>query len=307
MPELNIYFFGLICHVDINDSGRPDYAAIVRAGTHQSPVIRFDGGKDYRLIEHDISFKHGFAPPDTASDYDQYVPKLRSIVGGTLAIDEDEVWRFQYPRAQGGRAELSVADFYANNGIHRSKGSNRVKRAEAPVARIVRLRVPLQDRGVTVVFTDEDGVIRDEKPISSNSCILISNLESQSLRDAGLDLVYAGAGLRTLLENWMKQDAVKTELTGIDGVLAFADRIQSAGLNLKEAAEVHSASDLNHFEHYSMIVAGADTAVAKRGKKLKNKPAPSFACDWVADHVGYGDDYYPRGAARPECGNTNWP
>ena len=36
MPEPNVYFFGLICHVDINDNGRPDYAAIVRAPKHDA-------------------------------------------------------------------------------------------------------------------------------------------------------------------------------------------------------------------------------------------------------------------------------
>lgn len=251
MPELNVFFFGLICHIDSNEDGRPDFAAVLRNADEHEPYLIVN--EQRRELASHISFSQ-VQHPQTDHSYKAWVPKLRQIVGGTLTLDRGKVWRFEYPKSDHRRAELSVVDTYDHDGVHKSKGSGKTKRSEQPVARIVRLRVPLDSREITMHYLDEDGNIVGAEPIHGDSCILLANAEARP--DKGP----------------------------------------------------------NHFEHYSDIVAGDDTAVALKGKEREDKPPHSVPehCSWVINHInslgilaagGIG----PRASTRPECGNTNWP
>lgn len=301
MPELNIYFFGLICHVDQNNNDgnkTADFAAVVRAGSHRPLILFGPTAADIYELESNVTFSAVEPAAINRSHFDRAVPKLRSILGGVLAIDPGDVWRVDYPRGDRSRAELSVADTYAYLGIHRSKATRHTRRLEGPVARIVRLRVPLDDETITIRFTGStaDGSTVTSKTIPSDSCVLIANIEDTYLFDAGVDLDLIGRELNEVAcemadERWS----------------SLARRLSTAGQNLTLAARSLAKTQPNHFEYYSMLVAGGDTVVAEEGR-LVQKTAPSLACTWIDDFIGTIDRrYFPLGASRPECGNTNWP
>ncbi|HEY0155835.1 MAG TPA: hypothetical protein VGF28_00935 [Thermoanaerobaculia bacterium] len=290
MPELNIYFFGLICHVDENSSGTADFAALVRAPNHEPRILLGPKESESFELQSDVTFADTASAAIDKPDFDKHVPKLKSILGGTLEISRNDAWRVYYPQGDGAGAKLTVADTYPCTARHRSKVSKQTKRQGA-VARLVRLRVPLNAAKITVEF---NGKARE---IDSDSCILIANVENTYLFNAGVELEAIG---RELSERAEKRTDM-SEWTG------FANRLMRVGGNISRAARAQATLEPNHFEYYSMLVAGGDTAIAEPVSDAERKPL-ALKCKWVADIVGELEECdFPRGAARPECGNTNWP
>jgi hypothetical protein len=296
MFELNVYFWGLICHVDPDKNNRANFAAVVRTQGSHTPRVLFQTNDSF-VLKGDVHFKRdnkireGVAHVDVQA-FDRAVPRLEAVLGGALLIDEDNAFRFNYP-AGDATSDLLVADEYDYLAIHKSKGSRQTRRLKGPVARIIRLRVPL-DEATIITFrgAGTDGkTVTVERQISTDTCILIENLESTYLYDAGDQLVELGNDLIRK----SKEEAI-----------ALGNRFKAAGQGMKLAA-ISASAQGEHFAHYSQLIAGGDTVVVYDREKVAKTP-PTFACDWIANYVQTIDErYFPRGASRPECGNTNWP
>lgn len=295
MKELNVFFWGLICHASTdvapNDA---EVAALVIAPCHV-PKIHFGPNENHILSSAvEVRFDHGTESGKyDPNEFNTFVPSLEKILGGRLVITPDVAVSFRYPKAEHGRPKLSVVDTYEYNADHISKSSHQKKRPNQPVARLLCLTVKL-DRDVVIVrFRNRDGedVARE---VASDSCILVSNVESthsfptrKHLREAR-ELLAEGSG-----------DTPKN----ISGALRAID---AATYHFDQLEKDDCDRTINHFEYYSKLLAGADKAEAYEAGKGSILSFPAHDCDWVVKYVNTHSRYTPAGT-RPECGNTNYP
>lgn len=305
MTELNVYFWGLICHMDTKGGdGAFDAAAMVDVDGHQPRIIfDFNDANNFAL-ESSVVFDHGTRPAESElanTSFADFVPNLKAIVGGEPFLDSNTPYLFHYPQAQGptGRGKLSVIDIYDSTARHRSKISGKVKRPESRIGKVIRLRVPLADNhpNLKVVFkgTNKAGDPQVEyKMIPADSCILVTNLPGTSLYDAAEHLSIAG---NQLLRN------ARSDKTIADA----ANEITLASKNLKHFALHSTSKTMNHFEHYSKLLSTADVAIAEPVRPVDPPPTPpQYPCDWVGEYVKHYSGIL-RDAVAPECGNTQWP
>jgi hypothetical protein len=301
MGEVNIFFWGLICHVSITEeTDRVDVAMLVQGDDHY-PRILFgeEPENQYDLdLASTVTFKHGTESATIdATEIDQFVPRLQSILGGRLGVDKNSVIYFRYPKAVGSAPELSVFDVYPEMAEHISRLSSQVKRSERPVARVLRLRVQLDD-AITAVFST--GGTKTEVEVPLDSCILVANIEDVHIIEAAMDLETAADQLNELALLAKRQSI---ESTVADYLANTANAIGSAAENFKRAATQKKPG--NHFEHYSKLLAASDTCFAKPGKPFTGKLAEQPACKWVLDYLN--DRIVVTSGTRPECGNTVYP
>jgi hypothetical protein len=304
MPELNVFFWGLICHVNIRGhEGTSDYAALVNAHPTHVPKILFSRKPEdiYTLDpDVDIGYQHGTETATLDQSIGEAVPRLQEILGGTPRIAAQDAIIARYPKADTGRPHLSVFDRYKYTATHRSIFSGATKRHNRPVARILRARVPVDGDTVTVQFrgTNKKGETVTSKTIPSSSCILITNLEDTALYEAGLHIENAARALLNREERTKEQ----IEPDGNPALLLL-----QASLEMRHYSSNVASVSQNHFEYYTKLFAGADTVAALPFEPLTTaEPNPPEGCDWVLDYVTFVESIV-RGGVRPECGNTTYP
>jgi hypothetical protein len=305
MSELNVFFWGLVCHINARPDARTspiaDYAALVNAPYHVPMIVFSPKPEDIYVLDEDfdIGFEHGTEPADIdAESFDAAVPKLQSILGGILRLQPDDAMLCRYPAADTGRPRLSVQDTYGYTATHRSKFSGQSKRHDQPVGRIIRLRVPLDRDKVTVQFrgTNKVGNSDISRTIPADSCVLITNVEDTFAYDAGVNIQTAAEQLQTVLKSRSDDDRVRNAV----------QLVEDAGRDLQIFAKNLVSQRPNHFEHFSKLLAGADTVIAKEFRKEPAMTQNPGSCEWVVKYVNkYAE--FARGGVKPECGNTTFP
>lgn len=303
MPDFHLFFWGLICHIDKDGHGsKSDHSAIIEACSHV-PRIVFSKTESYRLagnVTFNTPSQHALWDPNT---FPTYVPSLRAILAGKLELGITQLQNadalfVQYP-ASDERLEdrqLRVCDAYPGTTIHRlkrNKGDARIGR----VGRIHVLQVPTKLRGFTVSFDYwDDNSPRPhhkDRPVSTDSCVLIANAESRETLDAHEKITDA------LLELSRTSKIAR----GLEHVVKS---LEDAKRSLEVAQRQMLNGPPNHFEHYSTIVDTSRRAIAiPIGKDPNPLEFPSGCC-WVREYVDE-QSIFARAATHSECGPTGWP
>ena len=307
MGEVNVYFWGLICHVNntpgnnVTGTALSDMAVLVYANDH-APMIVFgdDSTKRYKLdLATEVTFRDGTESATiNRKQFDDYVPSLGQILGGRLLVPPEKVVYFRYPKADGFRLPaLTVFDTYGYAANHVSKISNNNKRSEKPVARLIRLRVRTDAEAVYAQFTS--GGDQKEVRVPNGDCILVSNVEKTFIAEAAASLKVAGEQLHRF-ETRAKEYGEELSI--------LAQAIDSAATSFQLYAIETNTAVPNHFEYYSEILVASDTCRALEGKEI---PVVTIdqdaACDWILPYVERISALIERSGVRPECGNTVYP
>jgi hypothetical protein len=165
MPQLDIYFFGLICHIgQTSDRAVKSFAAVLRDGQHD-PFIT--NGTNRFAITSNVTFS-GKADATAQSDFLDLVPSLKTVFDHDLdpAASATETFTVDYP---GG--DLTVASIYPCQVSHiEDVSGGTAKRVDKCVARLVKVSAQV---AANAVFTFAGGSF---PPITGATEILVANV-----------------------------------------------------------------------------------------------------------------------------------
>lgn len=278
MATFEIYFFGLICH--LGDVPTEKYAAaVVRADGHRRYVtisgVPTDLSEDVVRIQFGFGGRISTGRAATDRHFAEYVPSLKSLMGGTLVRDSVMPQRavlVDYPQSQDERGEerrgeLSVADLYDHQATY--FGGGRILRPRGCVARLTKLTVTRPSDATMTIYTVTAAGPQEIGSVQDGGCVLIAN-ES-----------------RTQLTRPKRKSR----------------RDHARDPKRETAAEHEHDEPGTHARHYANIVDESNPIVDVEEKEKR--------CDWEDAPRGWlnavSRSYATPTSTYAECGNTSWP
>jgi hypothetical protein len=295
MNTYRIYFFGLICHIGLDDKTKQQ-ALLVRDLDH-FPFVAFEvenkideNLKDAQNVFFQFNNKpsRSDAEPDRA--FLRFVPSLHKLLGGALKPElKDSGILVDYPPSEDNYktvpGQLSVGELYENQGMY-LRDSTVLWRKDC-VARLIELSIDSNYQELEIFETDRVGIVTRLGVVAPDGCAIIGNV-SNDARDVIFPTALPLKDQKSLHEK------------------------PSHAAHKKHSHQVLSAQlrDHEHGEHvnkYGMILDDDRPVTFVELEECPGTDCSRFSphCPWIKDFLE--GMRYVITATHLECGNTHWP